>query len=143
VSWAPVWAAYGDNNRSCMLRLPRNRPAVENRAVDSAANPYLAAAFLLAAGLEGVAEGLDPGEPVEDITYDWMSSGPGRGSDVSATRLPRTLLEAVDAFEVDPLTHEVFSSEMVAAYAAMKRGEWDEYHTQVTDWERSKYLEMF
>ena len=50
VSWAPVWAAYGDNNRSCMLRLPRNRPAVENRAVDSAANTYLAAAFMLAAG---------------------------------------------------------------------------------------------
>ncbi|MEY2570153.1 MAG: glutamine synthetase, partial [Acidimicrobiaceae bacterium] len=57
VSWAPTWAAYGDNNRSCMLRLPRNRPAVENRGVDSAANPYLAAAFLLAAGLEGIAEG--------------------------------------------------------------------------------------
>ena len=57
-----------------MLRLPRNRPAVENRAVDAAANPYLAAAFLLAAGLEGVAEGLDPGEPVDDLTYDWQST---------------------------------------------------------------------
>src|SRR4051794_11620289 len=143
VSWAPTWAAYGDNNRSCMLRLPRNRPAVENRAVDSAANPYLAAAFLLAAGLEGVAEGLDPGEPVDDLTYDWMSTGPGAGSDVSATRLPRTLLEAVDAFEADPLTHAVFPAEMVSAYATMKRGEWDEYHSQVTDWERTKYLEMF
>jgi hypothetical protein len=57
VSWAPVFAAYGDNNRSCMLRLPRNRPAVENRGVDSAANTYLAAAFMLAAGLEGIREG--------------------------------------------------------------------------------------
>jgi len=75
VSWAPTWAAYGDNNRSCMLRLPRNRPAIENRAVDSAANPYLAAAFLLAAGLEGVGEGLDPGEPIEDLTYDWWCPG--------------------------------------------------------------------
>jgi glutamine synthetase len=143
VSWAPIWAAYGDNNRSCMLRLPRNRPAVENRAVDAAANPYLAAAFLLAAGLEGVAEGLDPGEPVDDLTYDWMSTGPGRDSDVTATRLPRTLLEAVDAFQADPLTHEVFPAELVAAYATMKLGEWDEYHAQVTDWERAKYLEMF
>ena len=44
VSWAPVYAAYGDNNRSCMLRLPRNRPAVENRGVDSAANTYVTAA---------------------------------------------------------------------------------------------------
>jgi len=49
----------------------------------------------------------------------------------------------VEAFEADPLTHEVFPSEMVAAYATMKLGEWDEYHAQVTDWERSKYLEMF
>ena len=143
VSWAPIWAAYGDNNRSCMLRLPRNRPAVENRAVDAAANPYLAAAFLLAAGLEGVGDGLDPGEPVDDLTYDWMSTGPGRDSDVSATRLPRTLLEAVDAFQADPLTHEVFPAELVGAYATMKLGEWDEYHGQVTDWERAKYLEMF
>ena len=142
VSWAPVWAAYGDNNRSCMLRLPRNRPAIENRSVDAAANPYLASAFLLAAGLEGVLEGLDPGDPVEDITYDWTVAGPQSG-DVASRRLPRTLLEAVEAFEADPLTHEVFSGEMVSAYANMKRGEWDEYHAQVTDWERAKYLEMF
>ncbi len=87
VSWAPIWAAYGDNNRSCMLRLPRNRPAIENRGVDSAANPYLAAAFLLAAGLEGVAEGLDPGDPVEDLTYDWSKTGPS-GGDVQATAPP-------------------------------------------------------
>jgi glutamine synthetase len=142
VSWAPVWAAYGDNNRSCMLRLPRNRPAVENRSVDAAANPYLASAFLLAAGLEGVLGGLDPGEPVDDLTYDWTVAGPG-GGDSPAKRLPRTLLEAVEAFEADPLTHEVFSAEMVSAYATMKRSEWDEYHAQVTDWERAKYLEMF
>ena len=62
---------------------------------------------------------------------------------MSATRLPRTLLEAVEAFQADPLTHEVFPAEMVSAYATMKLGEWDEYHGQVTDWERSKYLEMF
>ena len=134
-----MWAAYGDNNRSCMLRLPRNRPAVENRGVDSAANTYLAAAFMLAAGLEGIAEGLDPGEPVEDITYDWTRTGPA-GGDVAGTRLPRTLLEAVEAFEADPLTHEVFPAQFVAAYVDMKRGEWDEYHAQVTDWERAKYL---
>jgi glutamine synthetase len=142
VSWAPVWAAYGDNNRSCMLRLPRNRPAVENRAVDSAANPYLAAAFLLAAGLEGMAEKLDPGGPVEDLTYDWARTGP-EGGDVAATRLPRTLLEAIEAFEADPLTRDVFPERFVTEYVAMKVGEWDEYHAQVTDWERATYLERF
>lgn len=142
VSWAPTWAAYGDNNRSCMLRLPRNRPCVEDRAVDSAANPYLAAAFLLAAGLEGVAEGLDPGDPVEDLIYDWTAAGPA-SSDLTATRLPRNLLEAIEAFDADPLTRAVFPGQFVSAYVEMKANEWDRYHAQVSDWERTTYLTMF
>jgi glutamine synthetase len=142
VSWAPTWAGYGDNNRSCMLRLPRNRPAIENRGVDSAANPYLAAAFLLAAGLEGVAEGLDPGDPIEELTYDWTTSGPGQG-DVQATRLPRNLLEAIEAFDTDPLTRSVFHAEFVSAYTEMKVSEWETYHSQVSEWERDTYLTMF
>jgi glutamine synthetase len=139
VSWAPTYATYGDNNRSCLLRLPRNRPAVENRGVDSAANPYLAAAFLLAAGMEGVSAGLDPGEPVEDLVYDWHEAGARPG----AARLPRNLLEAIDAFDADPLTRRVFPSQFVDAYIRMKTLEWDTYHAQVSDWERRTYLEMF
>ena len=136
VSWAPIHAAYGDNNRSCLLRLPRNRPAIENRGVDSAANTYLAAAFMLAAGLEGIRLGLDPGEPVEELTYDWADRA-------NVVRLPRNLLEAVDAFREDPLVHEVFPAEFVSAYADMKQGEWDDYHRHVGEWERSKYLLAF
>jgi glutamine synthetase len=143
VSWAPVWAAYGDNNRSCMLRLPRNRPCVENRGVDSAANAYLAAAFLLAAGLEGVAEGLDPGEPVEDMIYDWAASGPGGAGKEGAIRLPRHLLEAIEAFDTDPLTRQVFPAEFVSAYVEMKLDEWNRYHGEVGEWERTTYLAMF
>jgi glutamine synthetase len=142
VSWAPVWAAYGDNNRSCMLRLPRNRPCVENRAVDSAANTYLTAAFLLAAGLEGISENLDPGDPVEDLTYDWTKTGP-TSSDLTATRLPRNLLEAVEAFESDPLVREVFPPQFVSAYVDMKIGEWNAYHSQVSEWEKATYLTRF
>jgi glutamine synthetase len=142
VSWAPVWAAYGDNNRSCMLRLPRNRPCVENRAVDSAANTHLAAAFLLAAGLEGVADNLDPGDPVEDLIYDWSKSGPASG-DLKAVRLPRNLLEAVEAFDADPLTRKVFPSQFVSAYVDMKADEWNAYHSQVSEWERATYLTRF
>jgi glutamine synthetase len=137
VSWAPVFAAYGDNNRSCMLRLPRNRPCIENRGVDSAANTYLAAAIMLAAGLEGIREGFDPGPPIEDLTYDWV------GQDTERIRLPRTLLEAIDAFAVDPLVREVFPAQFVSNYLEMKQAEWDEYHSQVTEWERSKYLLSF
>ncbi|MCU1379462.1 MAG: glutamine synthetase [Acidimicrobiales bacterium] len=137
ISWAPVFAAYGDNNRSCMMRLPRNRPAVENRGVDSTANAYVTAALMLAAGLEGVRLGLDPGDPVEDITYDWTKAGEG------AIRLPRTLLEAIEAFEEDPLVHETLPADFVSSYIDMKRGEWDDYHTNVTAWERDKYLLAF
>ena len=137
VSWAPIYAAYGDNNRSCMLRLPRNRPAIENRGVDSAANTYLTGAIMLAAGMEGIRLGLDPGEPIEALGYDSTAVGDG------GVRLPRTLLEAVDAFREDPLVHEVFPAQFVSAYAEMKQGEWDEYHSQVSEWERAKYLLAF
>ncbi|GAC1544137.1 MAG: type III glutamate--ammonia ligase [Acidimicrobiales bacterium] len=137
VSWAPIYAAYGDNNRSCMLRLPRNRPAIENRGVDSAANTYLTGAIMLAAGMEGIRLGLDPGEPIEALGYDSVAVGDG------GVRLPRTLLEAVDAFREDPLVHEVFPAQFVSAYAEMKQGEWDEYHSQVSEWERAKYLLAF
>ncbi|MCW2666489.1 MAG: glutamine synthetase [Frankiales bacterium] len=134
-SWAPVWSAYGEQNRSCMLRLPVNRPAIENRVVDSAANTYLAAAFLLAAGLEGVQQALDPGDPVDAALTDGRSQ-PGTNS----VRLPRTLLEAVEAFEADPLVHQVFPGGFVQEYVDMKHGEWDAFHAQVTPWERDRYL---
>jgi glutamine synthetase len=135
VSWAPVWARYGTNNRSCMLRLPDNRPAIENRSVDMTANMYLASALTLAAGLEGIREDLDPGEPVTDDTSNWHTEANRDGQ-----RLPRTLLEALDAFAVDPLVHQVFSAGFVEDYLEMKNGEWDDYHSVVTPWEVERYL---
>jgi glutamine synthetase len=117
-----------------MLRLPRNRAAVENRAVDSAANTYLTAALMLAAGLSGIAENLDPGEPVESLTYDWNPRASG------ARRLPRNLLEAIEAFEADPLVHEVYPAQFIAAYVDMKHTEWEAYHAEVSTWERNRYL---
>ena len=134
VSWAPIWASYGDNNRSCMMRLPRNRPAIENRGVDSAANTYLATALIVAAGLEGIEKNLHPGEPATSQTYDWQAPPP------NATRLPRTLVEAIDAFADDPLVHQTFAPQFIADYVTMKNEEWDAYHAEVTDWERSRYL---
>ncbi|MEQ8719550.1 MAG: hypothetical protein RIE08_18260 [Acidimicrobiales bacterium] len=136
VSWAPVWAEYGTNNRSCMLRLPGNRPAIENRTVDTSANMYIASAFSLAAGLEGIALGLDPGEAVKD-NASWRdeSSGP------KGRRIPRNLLEAIEAFEDDPLVHETFPAPFVRDYIAMRRGEWNEYHEKVSPWEFDRYFE--
>jgi len=80
---------------------------------------------------------LDPGDPVEDLTYDWAPRATSSG------RLPRTLLEAIDEFEADPLVANVFPAQFVTEYVAMKRAEWDEFHGQVTEWERTKYFDMF
>lgn len=128
-SWAPTKISYGHNNRSCMLRLPGNRPAIENRAVDSAANTYLTAAFMLAAGLEGIRTGADPGEAQDDLAY--MADIPS---------MPRTLIDAVDAFEEDPLTHEVFHETFIREYVEMKTEEWRKSHLDVTPAERETYL---
>lgn len=129
-SWAPTKISYGHNNRSCMLRLPANRPAIENRTVDSSANTYLTAAFMLAAGLEGIREGIDPGSPQDDVSY----------TESSIPSLPRTLIDAVEAFEADPLTHEVFHPAFIRDYTEMKRGEWEKDHAEVTESERRAYL---
>jgi glutamine synthetase len=135
VSWAPVWARWGTNNRSCMLRLPDNRPAIENRSVDMMSNMYLAAAFTLAAGLEGIRLELEPGEPVNEDTSNWSSLVSKQGQ-----RLPRNLQEAIDSFAGDELVGEVFSPGFVSDYAEMKQSEWDAYHGRVSDWERERYL---
>jgi glutamine synthetase len=129
ISWAPTAISYGYNNRSCMLRLPHNRPAIENRAVDSAANTYHAAAFMLAAGLEGIRERIHPGDPMESLSYN-----------APVNSLPRTLIEAIDAFQNDPLSYEVFASAFVKDYVEMKSREWEIDHLDVTDREREKYL---
>lgn len=129
-SWAPTKISYGHNNRSCMLRLPANRPAIENRSVDSAANTYLTAAFMLAAGLEGIRDGIDPGKPEDVVSY----------TDDSIDVLPRTLIDAIEAFDADPLTRQVFHEAFVTDYVEMKRNEWQRSHGQVSDAERDTYL---
>ena len=94
ITWAPVYAAYGDNNRTLMCRLPMNRHAIELRTADSACNFHLVTAMALAAGLEGIKEQLDPGQPVNEDTYKLIED-PSRRDEL--VRLPRTLGEAVDA----------------------------------------------
>ncbi|MCV7282164.1 glutamate--ammonia ligase [Mycolicibacterium flavescens] len=133
VSWAPIKIAYGPNNRSCMIRLPENRPAIEVRNPDASANVYLAGAFLLAAGLDGIANEIDPGPEMTELASERDE----------IERLPRTLLEAVEAFEEDELTHEVFSEDFIKDYTATKRDEWEKDHLPVGDAERTDHLVYF
>ncbi|MGE0220500.1 type III glutamate--ammonia ligase [Mycolicibacterium sp.] len=139
-TWAPIFACYGDNNRTNMLRIPRGGGRVESRAADSASNPYLGAALMLAAGLEGIREGLDPGDPNRDNLYqlsefDLAQRGIGW--------LPRSLGDAIDSLEADPLVRTVFGDAMFSAFVTEKRAEWDEYCGHVSAWETDRYLRFF
>lgn len=139
-TWAPIFVSYGNNNRTNMLRIPLAGGRVECRAADIAGNIYLGAAMILAAGLEGVREELDPGAPHAENMY-LHSEAELEAMGISA--LPRTLGEAVEAFEQDPLSEQVMGPVMARSFAQYKREEWEEYHRHISDWEIRRYLKLF
>jgi glutamine synthetase len=139
-SWAPVFSSFGSNNRTNSIRVPMGGGRCECRNADSACNPYLAAALLLAAGLEGVREKLDPGRPHEENLYE-LSAEQLRETNV--TPLPQTLGEAVDAFEADPFVKKTLGADMVKEFVTYKRAEWEQYHQSVSQWEIDKYARLF
>ena len=139
-TWAPVFVCYGNNNRTNMIRVPMGGGRIECRAADISCNPYLGAAMILAAGLEGIREGLDPGEPHRENMY--LRSDEELEA-MGIRYLPRNLEEAVDAFEADPLSRQVFGDAMFEAWVDFKRREWLDYHNHVSDWERKRYLKFF
>lgn len=139
-SWAPVFNSYGSNNRTNSVRVPAGGGRCESRNADGAVNPYLAAALVLAAGLEGVREGLDPGEPNDDNLYN-ISEGERRARGIEF--LPQTLHEAVAAFAADPLTEKVLGRELRDEFIRYKSEEWETYHLTVSRWEVERYSHMF
>ena len=139
-TWAPIFICYGNNNRTNMLRIPMNGPRIECRAADIACNLYLGAAMILMAGLEGIRDKLDPGEPHRENMY---LHTPEALRKMGIEHLPNTLGEAVDAFEADPLGREVMGVLKDKPFIDFKRAEWIEYHTHVSDWEIKRYLKFF
>jgi glutamine synthetase len=140
ISWAPVYQAYGHNNRTLMLRLPANRRCVEVRICDSAANLYLGTALVVAAGLDGIRRNLDPGKAVSVDTYsvddlDLAASG--------VRRLPATLGDAIGQFADSDFAREVLGEALFNSFLRMKRDEWLEYNTVVGEWERQRYLQLW
>ncbi len=140
ISWAPVFQAFGDNNRTLMCRLPANRPCVELRTADSASNCYLVMAMMIAAGLDGIEQRLDPGQPVNTDTYK-MSNAELAAAGVH--RLPENLGVAATELEASDLAREVLGAEFQATYVAQKRQEWLEYNTVISGWERDMYLRLW
>lgn len=137
ISWAPVYRAYGHNNRTLMCRLPVNRHCVELRTADSACNFYLAAAVAIGAGLDGIRRKLRPGDPVNADTYG-IDDAELAASGIE--RLPATLGAAVDALAADETIREVMGPELHDTYVAYKRREWDDYNSVVSSWELDEYL---
>ena len=139
-SWAPVFNSWGSNNRTNSVRIPAGGGRCESRNADGAVNPYLVATLVLAAGLEGIREGLDPGKPNEDNLYA-ISEEERRARGIEF--LPQTLQEAVAAFAADPLVENVLGKELRDEFIRYKTEEWEAYHLTVSQWEIERYSYMF
>ncbi|MDD5200999.1 MAG: hypothetical protein PHC88_14490, partial [Terrimicrobiaceae bacterium] len=139
-SWAPVFNSYGRNNRTNSVRVPMGGGRVESRNADGSCNPYLAATLALAAGLEGIREGLDPGPGNEENLYEFTASQlAGRG----IQELPRNLAEAVDAFAADPFVEKVLGPDLRQEFITYKTEEWRQYHQSISQWEIDRYARLF
>jgi glutamine synthetase len=139
-SWAPVFNTYGSNNRTNSVRVPAGGGRCESRNADGSVNPYLAATLVLAAGLEGVRDGLDPGEPNEDNLYA-ISNDERQARGIEF--LPQNLHDAVAAFAADPLMIDVLGKGLRDEFIRYKSEEWEAYHLSVGKWEVDRYSYMF
>jgi glutamine synthetase len=143
-AWAPVYISYGRNNRTQMLRIP-DAGRIEDRTVDGSCNPYLAATAVLASGLDGITNDLDPGEPTSDLNLHELE--PATLAQLGIELLPENLLDATRALERDDVLREALGScareDYVDYFIDVKRREWTLAHNQVTDWELQRYLQLF
>jgi glutamine synthetase len=134
ISWAPIYRAWGENNRTLMCRMPVNRHCLEVRTADASVNYHLGIALVLAAGLDGINNKMDAGEPLNADTYQ-MSTEELAARTHGKITLPRSLDEALDEFETDDLAKEVFGPAFHTTYLNYKRAECHEYQSVVTDYE--------
>ncbi|MFZ4774460.1 MAG: type III glutamate--ammonia ligase [Terrimicrobiaceae bacterium] len=139
-SWAPVFNSYGRNNRTNSVRVPMSGGRCESRNADGSCNPYLAATLVLAAGLEGIRENLDPGAAQEDNLYELT---PDELSARGICELPRNLNDAVKAFASDPFVEKILGKPLRDEFIHYKSEEWREYHQSVSQWEIDRYARLF
>jgi glutamine synthetase len=144
---APTYLTWGRTNRSALIRVPKVSPGksiegtrVEVRCPDPSSNTYLAFAAMIAAGLDGVERGLTLGDPVEESLFELDAATIAAKG---IRELPGTLGEAIDELEKDSVITDALGDHVMSHYVEAKRAEWDEYRTQVSDWEVERYLEQF
>jgi len=140
---APVNVAWSMRNRSPLVRIPDKRGTgtrCELRMPDPSANPYLALAVQLAAGLDGLERRLTPTDPVDKNIFE-MSFRERRRYRID--ELPRDLHEALECLEKDPVIREALGTHIYERFLEAKGEEWQEYIGQVSEWERERYLRQY
>jgi glutamine synthetase len=140
---APVYIAWSPGNRSAAIRIPAKRgrsTRAELRTPDPSANPYLAFATMLAAGLDGIKRGLKPPAPVNKNIYH-LTDEEQRALEIDS--LPHNLEDALTCLENDPVLQAALGEHIFEAYLAEKWAEWREYRAQVHQWELDRYMESF
>lgn len=139
---APCYVAWSTQNRSPLVRVPTSRglsTRIEVRSVDPAANPYMAMAVMLAAGLDGIENDLDVPTPVDRNIYAMNKKEEENG----VLDLPATLYEALQKLVEDEVMREAMGEHLLNHFVESKEIEWDMFRTQVHPWEREQYLNGF
>ena len=139
---APVYISWSAQNRSSLIRIPATRgngTRIELRCPDPACNPYLAFALMLRAGLEGIKNKIDPGEPT-NVNIFHLSDKEREERGIRS--LPADLKEAIDEMKGSKFVKEALGEHVFSHYLCAKEMEWDEYKAVVHPWELSRYLSM-
>jgi glutamine synthetase len=140
---APVYVAWSGRNRSPLIRVPESRglsTRLELRSVDPSANPYLAMAALLQAGLDGIKQELTPTPAVNSNIYV-MNEDERAAAKISD--LPSTLHNALKELRKDDVIKDALGDHIFNNFLVSKRFEWDAYKQSVSEWEREQYLELY
>ncbi len=140
---APVHIAWSATNRSPLIRIPATHGTgtrIELRCPDPAANPYLALAVCLRAGLDGIANRMMPPESVDCNIFEMSRE---QRESCGIEEIPGTLIEAIHAMEADGFIKDVLGTHTYTKYIDGKKEEWNRYRSQVTEWEIKAYLNNF
>lgn len=140
---APVYVAWSEQNRSCLIRVPAKRGAstrIEVRHPDPSCNPYLAMAVMLAAGLDGIKNKIEPPAPVDANIYHLSQA---ERDSMGIPSLPGSLVEALLALEEDQLIKDALGPHIYKKFTEVKWAEWERYCREVHPWEIQEYLRKF
>ncbi len=140
---APVYITWSGPNRSSLIRIPAGRglsTRLEFRSPDPSCNPYLTFAVILAAGLDGIRRGIDPGDPVDLNVYELSAE---ERQSLGIETLPANLKEALDCLEEDKVIRDALGEHVFGNIMRLGLLEWEAYNTHVHPWEIERYINQF